>query len=339
MSAAAALDLTPRFLRGDAATVLATLPDASVDCCVTSPPYWRKRAYDSGGIGGEADPATYVAALLRVLAQVARVLRREGSLWLNLGDTHRDKSLANIPWRVAIALTDEQGWVQRNTVVWHKVKGGPDNSGDRLRTVWEPVFHLTRMRRGYHYDVAALRALPRTSSVRNGAVVSATGVSGVRYRRRIELSTALSDAEKSTALRELDGMLEQVRRGELSDFRMVIRGAQRVTHSDSVAVSGRARELAERGFYFLRYHPDGAKPSDVWEVIPEDTQARSEHFAPFPEELCRLPILATCPPGGVVLDPFCGTGTANLAAMRLGRRSIGIDVSEAYLQIARRRCG
>ena len=119
---------------------------------------------------------------------------------------------------------------------------------------------------------------------------------------------------------------------------MVIRGRQRATHSDETAVSGRARELQQRGFYVLRYHPGGSKPGDVWDIMPEDTQGRAGHFAPFPADLCRIPILATCPPGGVVLDPFCGTGTAMLVARQLGRRSVGIDLAEDYLEAARARC-
>jgi DNA modification methylase len=118
---------------------------------------------------------------------------------------------------------------------------------------------------------------------------------------------------------------------------MVIRGQQRTTHSDSARVSGRAKELLTKGFYFLKYDPKGTKPSDVWEILPEDTQQRELHFAPFPEDLCLIPILATCPPDGVVLDPFCGTGTACVVARRLERKSVGIDLSDEYLQIARKR--
>ena len=96
--------------------------------------------------------------------------------------------------------------------------------------------------------------------------------------------------------------------------------------------------MADKGFYFLKYHPNGSKPSDVWEILPEGTQKREGHFAPFPEDLCKMPILATCPEGGVVLDPFCGTGTTSLVAFQFGRKSIGIDMSDEYLEMARRRC-
>jgi DNA modification methylase len=331
--------LHPTFFCGDALDALRQLPDESIDCVVTSPPYWRHRRYSGGGIGQERRIEDYVAALLAVFAELHRALRRQGSFWLNIGDTYHDKALVGVPWRVALAMTDGQGWVLRNEVIWNKIKGGPDNTPDRLRCVHETVFHFVKERRGYFYDVAAIRTSPRAAKVIKGAVVSATGVTGVRYRRQIELSTALSPEEKTDAIEALQEMLDEVARGELSDFRMIIRGQQRTTHSDSTKISGRARELQERGFYFLRYHPDGAKPGDVWDIMPEDTHRRRAHFAPFPEDLCRIPILATCPVEGVVLDPFCGTGTTCLVATRLGRRSLGIDCSEEYLATARERVG
>jgi len=337
-SYARARRVAPLFLEGDAREVLAELPDESIDFCMTSPPYWGKREYANGGLGLERDPREYVQGLVAVFGEVKRALKATGSFWLNIGDGYRGKQLLGIPWRVAIALTDEEGWILRNSITWNKVKGGPDNTKDRLRIVSEDVFHFVKQPRGYHYDADAIRSTPRKAKVVDGSIVSATGVSGVRYRRQIELSAELTDAEKERALRALDGMLQRVGRGEIADFRMIIRGQQRATHSDSERVSGRARELREKGFYFLRYHPGGAKPSDVWEILPEDTQRRTAHFAPYPPDLCRIPILATCPPGGIVLDPFCGTGTTMLVARELGRKSVGIDVSAEYLRIAEERC-
>ena len=231
---------------------------------------------------------------------------------------------------------DEQGWVLRNDVIWHKVKGAPDNSKDKLRHVYEDMFHFVLNKRCY-YDMDAIRSRPRGSKVKNGAVVSATGVSGIRYRRQIELSTALTDAEKKDALSALDEILSSVTAGYLSDFRMVIRGQQRTTHSDSERLSGRAKELRSKGFYFLKYHPNGAKPSDVWDIMPEDTQKRASHFAPYPEDLCRIPVISTCPPTGIVLDPFCGTGTTLVVATMLGRTSIGIDISPEYVAMTKDR--
>ncbi len=335
---AANTDTAPLFILGDAMTVLQQVPPATFDCCITSPPYWGQRQYNNGGIGMEGDYHDYITHLLAVFAEVKRALKPVGSFWLNIGDAYYNKHLLGLPWRVALALTDEQGWILRNSVIWHKVKGGPDNTDDRLRNVHENVFHFVQMEKGYYYNVDAIRANPRKTKIVNGAVVSATGVTGVRYKRQIELSTALSEVEKEAAMEALETMLNKVRVGEVADFRMIIRGQQRATHSDSQQVSGRARELADKGFYFLKYNPNGSKPGDVWDILPEDTQARELHFAPYPEDLCKIPILATCPENGIVLDPFCGTGTTTLVARMLFRKSVGIDISQDYLNLAEQRC-
>ena len=330
--------LRPLFLCGDALSIMRQLPTASVDCAMTSPPYWGHREYDGGGIGLEADHREYVDSLLDVFGELRRVLKATGSFWLNIGDSYQNKRLLGIPWRIALRMIDDQGWILRNEVIWNKVKGGPDNSKDKLRNIHEHVFHFVRDASAYYYDADAIRSTPGKTKVVNGAVVSATGVSGVRYKRQIELSTELCEAEKQAAFQALDQVLAGMARGETSDFRMIIRGTQRTTHSDSGSVSGRAKELQQKGFYFLKYHPNGSKPSDVWEIIPEDTQGRAAHFAPYPEDLCKIPILATCPVDGLVLDPFCGTGTTMQVAHSLSRKSVGIDISRTYIQIAKDRC-
>jgi site-specific DNA-methyltransferase (adenine-specific) len=328
----------PLLLNGDAVAVLRDLPDGCVDFAMTSPPDWGKREYENGGIGLEDDYRDFVKDLAAIFAELKRVLKPEGSFWLNLGDTYIGKGLVGVPWRVAFELVDNQGWILRNSVIWNKLKGGMDNSKDRLGNVHENVFHFVKQAKGYYYNADAIRSKPRESKVVNGAIVSATGVSGVRYKRQIELSTALSDAEKSAAFSALERMLADIGSGRASDFRMIIRGQQRATHSDSEKVSGRAKELRDKGFYFLKYHPKGSKPSDVWDILPEDTQRRETHFAPYPVDLCYLPLLATCPDGGTVLDPFCGTGTTLVAARNLGRKSVGIDISRRYLELTQERC-
>ncbi len=330
--------VSPLFLLGDAVSILEQLPADSIDFCMTSPPYWGKRQYHNGGIGLENRHEDYISNLLSVFSQVHKVLKPTGAFWLNMGDTYHNKSLLGIPWRVALKLMDEQGWVLRNSVIWNKVKGGLDNAKDRVRNIHENVFFFVKDAQGYYFDIDAIRAKPRKTRVVNGAVVTATGVSGIRYKRQIEMSTALAIEEKKAAFSALEEMLANVERGEVSDFRMIIRGQQRTTHSDSERVSGRARELNKKGFYFLKYHPKGSKPDDVWDILPEDTQKRRAHFAPYPEDLCKIPVLASCPPGGIALDPFCGTGTSMLVARLLGRKSIGIDISEKYLEIAENRC-
>ncbi|MCI8427084.1 MAG: site-specific DNA-methyltransferase [Lachnospira sp.] len=331
--------LIPFFIQGDSLNVLAHLPNDCIDCIVTSPPYYMKRQYLGGGIGLESTYQQYIDNLLAIMKEVYRVLKPTGSCWLNIGDSYKNKQLLNIPYRVAIRMQDEQKWILRNTVVWDKMKGAMSQSKDSLGCEYEPLFHFVKKRRGYYYDSNSVRKKPRSAHIENGAVVSATGVSGVRYRRKIELSTELTEEQRINAYQALDEVLERIKKGELSDFRMVIKGAnQRVTNGNTTNLSGRAKELQDKGFYFLFYNPNGSMISDVWQIIPEDTQGRKLHFAPFPEDLVKTPIVLTCPPNGIVLDPFVGTGTTSYVATQLGRRSIGIDMAQEYLELAADRC-
>lgn len=324
------------LLLGDAATVLAALPAALADACLTSPPYWAQRAYDSpDGFGREPTPEAYIERLVTTCRELGRVLKPTGSLWLNLGDTYRRKNLLGIPWQVALALQAD-GWILRNAIVWDKEKGNPCNARDKLRNVHEYVFHLVQQDR-YHYDLDAIRQQPGQASVRNGRITTPTGVNGAKYERQIRRSPALNEKERERALVALRETLARVERGEIADFRMLIRGVQRSTHSDAAEVSGRATELRQKGYCILPYHKNGAKPGDVWRITPEDTWRTDGHYAVFPLALCELPILATCPPGGIVLDPFAGTGTTLVAARSLGRRALGIDLSPTYLEHARQR--
>ena len=325
----------PLFIQGDSLDVLRSISDNTVDCCVTSPPYWQKRQYENGGIGLEESPQEYINSLFNIIKEVKRVLKSSGSFWLNIGDSYQNKSLLGIPWRIALMMIDD-GWILRNNVIWNKHKGGMNPNKDRFGSVFEDFFFFVKSEK-YYFDADAVRSKPRQTKIKNGSVVSATGVSGIRYKRQIELSTSLSIEEKKKALGQLEQVLNRIRQGEISDFRMVIRNEQRATHSDSTKLSGRAKELKDKGFYFLFYNPKGTMPGNVWDIMPEDTQNRKMHFAPYPEELCVIPIKSTCPQNGIVLDPFSGTGTTMKVAYELGRKSIGIDLSNEYIKLAKQR--
>lgn len=331
--------LSPCFVLGDSLDVLSQLPNQSIDCVITSPPYYMKRQYLGGGIGLEPTYQEYIEDILKIINEIYRVLKPTGSFWLNVGDSYKNKQLLNIPYRIAIRMQDEQKWILRNTVVWDKMKGSMSNSNDSLGLEYEPLFHFVKNKDGYFYDADSVRRKPRRAQIKNGAVVSATGVNGVRYRRKIELSTELNDEQRSNAYKALDETLDRIKCGELSDFRMVIKGAnQRITNGNTANLSGRAKELQEKGFYFLYYNPNGSMISDVWQIVPEDTQGRKLHYAPFPEDLVKTPIILTCPKNGIVLDPFVGTGTTSYVAAQLGRKSIGIDMAREYLEMAVDRC-
>jgi len=326
-------------ITGDALKILREIPSTTIDCVITSPPYWQMREYDNGQnhseIGNESSYSEYVKKLTEIFSEVKRTLKDSGSLWLNLGDKYNKKALMGMPWRVALSLMNT-GWILRNDVIWDQMKG-TQSVKDRLRDVYEHIFHFVKTKK-YYYAHNEIRIRPtKKPSKANGTMISATGVSGKKYRRQIEESQLLSVEEKLSAMKALDNTLLEMENGFIVDFRMTIRGEQRTYHSDIHSVSGRAKEIAAKGYFILKMGANGHIPSDIWRIAPEDTWRKDTHYAVFPEELLVNPIKATCPIGGIVLDPFSGTGSTVYAALRLHRRGLGIDLSEHYNNIARER--
>lgn len=329
------------FEVGNSISVLKTIPDESVDCIITSPPYWQQRVYEdfdgelTGIIGSEDTPDDYVENLMRVIREVYRILKSTGTFWLNIGDKFWQKCLMGMPWRVALQMQKE-GWILRSDIIWDQMKG-TQSSRDRFRDIYEHVFQFVKSNK-YYFDDDTIRIVPdKDAYEKNGKITSATGVTGKKYFAQIHNSTSLSEEERSNALLALEETLEEMRKGKIVDFRMTIRGVQRVYHSESKKISGRAKELNDNGYYIVKMRKKGFLPSNIWRIVPEDTWRKDAHCAVFPEELLRIPILSTCPTDGIVLDPFSGTGSAVFAAVRLGRRGIGIDLSKQYTEIAEKR--
>jgi DNA modification methylase len=301
------------ILVGDAREQLAQLPASSVDCVVTSPPYFQLRDYQvNGQLGTEPTVAGWVADLRQVMRGVARVLTPTGGVWLNLGDSFSRhprygapvKGLLLAPERLLLALAQD-GWLVRNKVIWAKTNPMPSSVGDRLTLTYEVVYFLVRQR-SYFFDLDAIRELRRTS-----AVVRA----------------------KADPANEWPAWA-----GPLATSRGGLR-------------SGTPK------------HPRHKNPGDVWQIATRGF--RGAHFAVFPPELVRRPILATCPAvvctvcgqgqkvstgtlpcdcqaparRGLVLDPFFGTGTVGVVARELDRDYLGIELNPDYAQMARERLG
>ncbi len=329
------------FETGDCISLMGALPDGCIDCVITSPPYWQQRIYeDYDGpleniIGSEPKPEAYVENLMKAIRQVYRVLKPEGTFWLNLGDKFYNKCLMGMPWRVALAM-EAEGWILRSDIIWDQMKG-TQSCKDRFRDMYEHIFQFSKSR-DYYFDADAVRIIPNVDAhEEKGVIISATGVSGKKYFKQIESSSVLTEEEKQNAINALNETLEEMRRGEVVDFRMTVRGEQRTYHSENARVSGRAKELQDKGYFIMKMRKKGFLPSDIWRIVPEDKWRKDTHCAVFPEELLRIPILSTCPRHGIVLDPFSGTGSAVDAAVRLGRRGIGFDLSKQYTEVAKKR--
>ena len=214
---------------------------------------------------------------------------------------------------------------------------GTQSSKDRTRSLHEYLFHFVKSKQ-YFYDYKKILVKPKVhASIKNGKVISATGVSGKKYREQIKHSKMLSLNEKKMATHALDQTIKEMKQDKIIDFRMTVRGGQRTLHGNKESISGRAKELKDKGFFIIKMSADGFLPSSIWNIVPEDIWRTDEHYAVFPMALLRIPILATCPAGGVVLDPFMGTGSSLLAAVQLGRRGVGIEISSKYITTAKTR--
>lgn len=290
---------------GDAAEVIAEMPDGSVDCVVTSPPYWRHRDYDDPGqYGQEATPEEYVAHLQGVFAQARRVLADDGTLWVGLGDaysgagTSAPKNLMGMPWRVAFALQGD-GWLLRNAIVWHKPNAMPSPVRDRMTCRYELIFLLAKRNR-YHFDLDPIR-------------------------QRYEGDRSLSRRAHRTANRPTTakGQWPPVQPGKYAESAGPCAGRD---HGPAMRPTGRRHTAA---------HELGRNPGDVWDISTRPF--RQAHFAVWPIDIPLRAIAAGCREDGTVLDPFSGAGTTGLAATQLGRTYIGIDINPEYCDLAAQR--
>ena len=296
-----------QIIQGDTLEVLKTWPDEFVDCCITSPPYWGLRDYGcEGQLGLEKTPEEYVAKMVEVFREVKRVLKKEGTCWLNLGDSYANekvgntetrihkkavqntykkgnsnlphKNLVGIPWRVAFALQAD-GWYLRQDIIWHKPNPMPESVTDRCTKSHEYIFLLAKSQK-YYFDNEAIKE-PYTSPMN-------------RWGGQKLVAKGESTWDKGT-------------------------GQQSYRHRD------------------MRPDPNGRNKRSVWTITTKPNPLRGVHFATFPEDLIIPMIKAGCPKDGIVLDPFIGSGTTAKVAKQLGRNYLGIELSPEYIKLANKR--
>lgn len=314
------------IINGDALSVLKTMRSESVNACVTSPPYYGLRDYGvAGQIGAEQTPEEYIEKLVEVFREVRRVLRQDGTLWLNIGDSYatrsgnqaptntrnscghtakkvpsgyKKKDLIGIPWMLAFALRAD-GWYLRQDIIWQKPNCMPESVKDRCTKSHEYIFLLSKSPK-YYFDAEAISEPIAASSVR-------------RYLQDIEGQ---------------EGSYRQPNRnGRAMKAAMPKLGGNK--YGDSAAVEARTKSGHE-------YIPQLRKNKrDVWSVSTHGF--KGAHFAVFPEELIRPCILAGAPAGGVVIDPFFGSGTVGAVSIQEGRNFIGIELNPEYVTIAHNR--
>jgi DNA modification methylase len=325
-----------RIYNGDCREVLRALPEKSINSCVTSPPYWNLRDYGvAGQIGLEKSPADYVSEMVAVFREVWRVLKDDGTLWLNIGDSYsggggyspeapsnqgnqyvtnggksrdyrgralaiglKPKDLVGIPWMLAFALRAD-GWYLRSDIIWHKPSPMPESVTDRPTKSHEYLFLLSKSER-YYYDAEAIKE--DGSGVSGGASFGKVNLDGPGARR--------ISAEDNARIRGTDKQ-----RGH---------GRRHAGFNDRWDAMERAEQISGK-----------VNKRDVWTVCPANFP--EAHFAVFPPKLIEPCILAGCPDGGLVLDPFCGAGTTPFVCQQQAVGCVGIELNPNYCEIISRR--
>jgi DNA modification methylase len=352
---------TARILVGDVRTRLRELPEASVQCVVTSPPYWGLRDYGHAEqIGMELTPKAYVAALVETFTEIRRVLKPDGTTWLNLGDCYandgkwggetggkqaylgdadrksvgrekrltglKPKDLVGIPWTVAFALRDA-GWYLRCDVVWHKPNGLPESVVDRPAKNHEFVFLLTRSAR-YFYDHEAVKEPYAESTLReltrryDGTARKDYAAAGVQNPSEVK-RRIVESAQKNQAVRDR-------RRAGVNDWDNPNRKGVQATGPMPLHSLGK-----QNGRHEPVFDPGGRNRRSVWSIHTQPFP--DAHFAVMPEGVAEPCILAGSRIDDVVLDPFCGSGTTGVVACRHNRHFIGIELNPAYAALAEKR--
>lgn len=325
--------MTCRLHTGDALEVLSTLETGTVQTIVTSPPYYGLRDYGTAGqLGQEDTPAQYLDALVRVFREARRVLKDNGTLWLNLGDSyagagkgpsnngaHRNmnplasapthwlsipeglkpKDLLGIPWRAAFALQAD-GWYLRQDIIWHKPNPMPESVTDRCTKAHEYVFLLTKSER-YYYDHDAIKEQPRPDPRGAGLHNGYAPAGQAPHRGGLNCGVKHRTTDKQ--------------RGH---------GRRHAGFNDRWDALTKAEQAAL-----------GRNKRSVWTVA---TRPYPEaHFATYPPQLIEPCILAGSRPGDTVLDPFNGSGTTGEVALRLDRCYVGIEINPEYVTLTQRR--
>ena len=315
--------MAERILLGDALERLRELPPESVHTCVTSPPYYNLRDYGAAGqIGNEASVEEYLQSLVSVFREVRRVLRADGTLWVNMGDSYATRSgsqpptntrnscghtakhtprgykykdLIGVPWQLAFALRAD-GWYLRQDIIWNKSNCMPESVRDRCTKSHEYIFLLSKSER-YFFDAAAISE-------------PIAGTSTKRYMQNIEKQS---------------GSFKQPGRGGRPMKAVLPRfGGEKYGTDQTKETRTKSGKT-----YVPTTHRN---KRDVWTV--GTSGFRGAHFAVFPEKLIEPCILAGSPLGGTVLDPFAGSGTTGVVAKRLGRDFVGVEINPDYAKMA-----
>ena len=350
----------PKLLKGDVRQTLQKLETESVHCVVTSPPDWGLRDYGSEGqLGLEETPEEYIGNMVEVFKEVKRVLRKDGTLWLNLGDGFLDKQLVGMPWRVALALQAD-GWRLRNDIIWSKPNPMPEPVKDRLTKSHEYIFLLTKSK-SYYYDHEAIKEPYSESSIeRINQVTFNSQAGGDKDYGKVSVHSNNTNSIRGTLEKFKENLGSGRNRRSVWDITVKsYPGAHFATFPEEIPELCIKAGTSEGGCCLECGTPYNRIVEKGERVSSEDYKGQGKKdyasaLAENPSDVKRRTLESMrqviykgweggCNCQGVkipctVLDPFAGSGTTCAVASRLGRDSIGIELNEEYLKLARKRC-
>ena len=361
---------------GDALDILKQFPSESIDMCITSPPYWNMRDYGvDGQLGNEETFEEYLSKLQDIFNEVYRVLKKEGSCYVNIGDVYsnnnsigvRKQSLIGIPDRFKLNMMDN-GWLCRNEIIWHKPNDMPSSAKTRFKNDYEKIFFFTKDDLYYfetQYEEAKTKKTKSSKNNRDNSKYLSDeqeksvrqGMSRTRGTKLIEVRNYLPSQEyfvdfiRRTKIKDLISYTEgKIKKTTIEHwYRRDIKGFSYPTVSDWNIIRDYVNDdteefkIVDYGLITIDYETDdinknldkGRIKRAVWSI---NTKPLKEcHFAPFPTELISTPIKASCPKNGIVLDPFMGSGTTGLVAKQQDKHYIGIELNKEYIEIANKR--
>lgn len=297
-----------QILEGDALTQLKLIPSESIDCIITSPPYWALRDYKvEGQIGVEKTIDEYVNNLTAVFTEAKRVLKKTGTIFIVLGDTYgEDKSLCLVPEKFAQKMVDN-GFILRSKIIWYKPNCIPSSVNDRFGLDWEYIFMFTKSRKYYF----KLQYEPYSEST-------------IKEFKKAYNGKGLKDYEGNNVQNPSDIKRRIVMKGQRF-------GGNKHKGYGTPTYSGKEWTIDPDKFF-----SQGRRKRSVWRITLKGFH--QSHFAIFPEELVKQCLDAGCPPDeGIILDMFMGAGTTALTALKNNRRFIGIELNPDYIKIAQKR--
>jgi len=317
-----------KILVGDVLERLKDIPDETIDCIITSPPYKGLRDYGvEGQWGNETSNGEFLLKMNRLMKELFRVLKNTGTCWINLGDGYVEKSLMCVPWEFLLNCKNA-GWIIRNVIPWIKDNPMPQSTIDRLTNFWEPVFFMVKNSK-YNFNLDAIRVVAKFQEEKIKKKIKEKYADNPSSNvARLHKNRIGNPNNKQDQTLGVDGKP----RPNYYGFNERWKANKEKKYGEDEG--NRARTVSYMNTV-TGSNEKGKNPGDVFFI---NTKAFPEaHFATFPPELPEIVIKCGCPPNGVVLDPFLGSGTVGLVAEQLNKKWIGIELNEKYVEICKRR--